>query len=174
MMQIRDHIVEEHSQAENSVFFKSVMDKSITGAVWADFLFNKAIVLSVIEQRTMLVDELLRVNLLLIDIVSSGHNRLNIKKTTREYVDYLKTVDEKSIYAHIYVWYMGDLSGGKMIRKIVSHPTAHLDFKDPSYLKEQIISKVDDSLVPEIKTAFDWVIKLLTEFEKDILGEEPK
>lgn len=170
-MDIKNFIVDKHREAEETVFFKTLIDRKLTGAVWGNFLFNKILILSFIEARMSSINDLDRTKKLICDIVNSGCTNFTVKPTTYEYVNYLKKIDDSLLMAHVYVWYMGDLNGGKMIKKIAPTENTHLDFSDPDTMKKQIMEKVNTNLVEEITISFDWVINLLNEFEEDIQKE---
>ena len=72
--------------------------------------------------------------------------------------------------AHLYVWHMGDLYGGQMIKKIMPGNNRALTFKDPESLKTIMRSKLTDSMGDEANVAFDWAIKLLNDY--DLSGVE--
>lgn len=172
-MAIKDLIVNKHKEAEKTLFFQKLIQKKLPKEVWANFIFNKMMILSSIEKKLNMKEffGLSRVDLLKNDLINTKVQNYQIKKTTFNYIDYVDTLDGDNIFAHVYVWYMGDLNGGKVIKKIVEGDCSSLDFVEPELLKEKILNKTSVDMIEEINGCFDWVIKLLNEFEKDIVQE---
>jgi heme oxygenase len=170
-MAIKDYIVEKHKEAENTLFFKSIIERKMPNQVWHNFLFNKMLILSCLEEKIESIEGLSRVAKLRDDLLSSKLQNFQIKKTTFDYIDYLRNANNDFLFAHIYVWYMGDLNGGKMIKKIIEAQHTNLEFEDPETLKKIILDKVDMSMIGEINVCFDWVTKLLKEFDEEITQE---
>jgi heme oxygenase len=67
--------------------------------------------------------------------------------------------------AHLYVWHMGDLYGGQMIKRLIPGSHLALDFENKDQLISAFRSKLDDSMADEANSAFDWAIKLLQEYD---------
>ena len=170
-MSIKELIFEKHKEAENTLFFKSIIGRKLPKQIWYNFLLNKMLILSCIEEKIDHIEGLSRVNKLRNDILSSEVSTFQIKNSTFEYVKYIKNIDNNLLFAHVYVWYMGDLNGGKMIKKIINSPNTNLEFENPDFLKNTILEKIDISMIDEINSCFDWVNKLLKEFDEDILQE---
>jgi len=170
-MVIKDYIIEKHKEAEGTLFFKSIIERKMPNQVWYNFLFNKMLILSCLEEKIEYIEGLSRVAKLRDDLLSSRLQNLQIKKTTFNYIDYLRNLNNDFLFAHVYVWYMGDLNGGKMIKKIIEAQHTNLEFEDSETLKKLILDKVDINMIDEINVCFDWVTKLLKEFDKELLQE---
>jgi heme oxygenase len=63
---------------------------------------------------------------------------------------------------------MGDLSGGAMIKRIIKSPNSSLDFDNPEELKKNIMLKINEKHIDEVNVAFDWAIKIMKEYDKDL------
>jgi heme oxygenase len=172
-MELKHMIVEKHKEAEATMFFKHLIERKLPEKIWINFLFNKMLFLSEIETRLDLnqFGDLPRVDKILDDVVNSNTKQLKVKKATFDYVRYLELLEKEKLFAHVYVWYMGDLNGGKMIKKIAAGKTTSLDFEDAETLKQKIMSNINIDMIEEINYCFDWAINILTEFESDILQE---
>lgn len=173
-MSLRELTANKHTEAENTQFMKCVFAKNMPPDIWSDFLFQKWIFYSVIEQRAqdygLLSDlpDICRTNLLrddLLNMVQVGHD-LKVLPTTKQYCEYLKQLtDSDSILAHLYTWHMGDMYGGQMISKIVSAQQNHLIFQNRAELIEKLRMKLHDNLASEANVAFDWAIKIMNSYE---------
>jgi heme oxygenase len=169
---LKDLIYEKHRKAEETLLFKSLVKRRLSEKVWANFLFNKMFIMDSIEAKLdNEFSDLFRSSLIKKDLLNSEVKEFKIKDTTRRYINYIETLNYDKLFAHVYVWYMGDLSGGQIIKKVLETKSSHLDFKDPEGLKSKIMSKVSVDMIEEVNVSFDWVTELLNEFEQDIIEE---
>lgn len=89
-----------------------------------------------------------------------------IVPSTLEYISHMKEImfDDDALIAHIYVLYMGDLSGGQMIKKKVPGQGTMYEFdEDVKALKERIREMTNDDMATEAKWVFDSSTKLFQE-----------
>lgn len=173
-MNLKEATADKHKEAETTNFMKAVFKKKLPTDLWADFTYQKSLIYNGIEGVAgacgLLND--------LPDIRRTFHlykdyTRMTDKKIVHKYrqpaIDYYNYIlsifpDTDRIMAHLYVWHMGDLYGGQMIKKIVDAPHSNLDFKDPETLKSNIRIKLKDSMANEANIAFEWAIKLLNDY----------
>jgi heme oxygenase len=151
--------------------FKQQMPKDL----WADFTYQKSLIYNGIEGVAgacgLLKDlpDIQRAHYLYLDYKEMIENKTNVtyRQVAIDYYKYILSLfpDEDRIAAHLYVWHMGDLFGGQMIKKIVDAPSRALTFKDPEQLKVTIRTKLKDTMADEANVAFDWAIKLLNDYE---------
>ena len=71
--------------------------------------------------------------------------------------------------AHLYVWHMGDLFGGQMIKKLVDAPTTALEFDEVDSMKEIFYAKINDDMANEANVAFDWALKIMGEYDTELV-----
>jgi len=86
--------------------------------------------------------------------------------STQEYINHMRDImtDRNALIAHMYVLYMGDLSGGQMIKKKVPGSGTMYDFEqDVPVVKDNIRAMCDDSMAEEAKYVFDSSTKLFQE-----------
>ena len=175
---MKEHIADKHKEAENTLFMKTVFSGKMKEELWADYIFNKAMWYNAIEQKAKsegLLDDLVgieRHSKLVEDYQNSNkyENSPNIKKASLEYYYYILNLPENKVIAHLYTWHMGDLSGGSMIKKIIKSPHSSLEFDNPEELKKNIMFKINDMHIEEVKTAFDWAIKIMKEYDKELIN----
>jgi hypothetical protein len=89
----------------------------------------------------------------------------DFKYSTVMYKQYILALPADKILAHLYTWHMGDLFGGQMIKRVVKAPHSSLEFIDAPGLISTIRAKLSDDMAPEVRTAFDWAIKILESYE---------
>jgi heme oxygenase len=85
-----------------------------------------------------------------------------------DYQKYILDLEPGKVLAHLYVWHMGDLFGGQMIKKVLPPPHRNLDFKEVDDLKVKIRAKLDDSLADEANCAFEWALKIMNSYNDDL------
>jgi len=174
-MSLKDLTAEKHDLAENTAFMKAVFEKKMPLSVWADFTYQKHIIYDMIELKAddynLLADiqDIKKSKALEADALAMNPNKPKIRHAVASYYDYLsKLVNPKKIMAHVYVWHMGDLFGGQMIKQIIDAPHTALDFENANDLKTAIRAKLSDDMGDEANTAFDWAIKILKSYVTEL------
>ena len=173
-MSIKDLIEDKHTEAENTLFMKAVFQNKVTEEVWMDFTFNKMLWYNAIEIKArsegLLEDlhDIDRTYKLYEDYreINRSDSHLEFRRVSLDYFHYILNLKSGKVLAHLYTWYMGDLSGGKMIKKVINAPHRSLEFNDPDILKQNIMNKIDQNLVDEIRISFDWAINIMKEYDK--------
>ncbi|CAB4162816.1 COG5398 Heme oxygenase [uncultured Caudovirales phage] len=175
---MRDLIKVKHEEAENTLFMKTVFERKMTEKLWADFTYNKSVWYKVIETKAEeegLLEDLNgieRTEKLLDDFESFNkyENTPKVKNSVSEYSDYIMKLEPGKVVAHLYVWYMGDLSGGKMIKQIIKASNSSLEFDNSEELKKNLLSKINNDHIDEVNVAFDWAIKIMKEYDEEIIN----
>jgi heme oxygenase len=176
-MSLKDLTSEKHAAAENTAFMKSVFKKTMPLETWADFTLQKQLIYNAIEvmagSKGLLNDlpDIRRAHYLYMDYREMNKDKV-FRSPAIDYHNYiLSLTDVDKILAHLYVWHMGDLFGGQMIKKIVQAPHRALEFKDPQTLMTNLRAKLDDRLGEEANVAFDWAIKIMESYDDRDLGQ---
>jgi heme oxygenase len=172
-MSLKDITADLHDLAEDTPFMKSVFACSLPMKTWEEWTYWRTMFYDAIEEKCQqgnLLEDLQgikRASKLMQDyremrngnwLPSDDCNN----PALNEYLDYIKTLTSDRALAHLYVWHMGDLYGGQMIKKVVPAPTHHaLEFEDASVLKNNLRAKLTDDLGPEARRAFEFAIKML-------------
>jgi heme oxygenase len=177
-MSLKELTWDSHQAAESTPFMQAVFNKRMPVRVWGDYTFQKSAIYNTIEN----VCRYNKLTLDILDIERSVHLYLDAQEilgdmsvvrmlpVTGEYIRYLLSlVDQPDrILAHLYVWHMGDLFGGQMIKKVLPPPHRNLDFADVDSLKMAIRSKLNDSMADEANVAFDWAIRMMREYDSSL------
>lgn len=174
-MSLKEATSERHKLAETTPFMKAVFARKITKDLWADFTYQKMLFYNGIEGiagacgLTKDLPDIGRAHYLYRDYkkMCNGEMTHTYRKVAIDYYNYILNLypDSERVMAHLYVWHMGDLFGGQMIKKIVDAPHESLEFKNPDKLKDLIRTKLNDSMADEANIAFDWAIKILNDFD---------
>jgi len=171
-MSLKELTLNKHREAEQTRFMQAVIQKQLPTEVWTDFIYQKWLFYKLLEglagaycgfnQQPCIY----RAFLLYQDFIElSKGSPYNFKSSTLDYYNYLQTLEKKpvKIIAHMYVWHMGDLYGGQMIRKLTPGNNLALQFDDRDNLIAFIRAKCDDSMAAEADIAFDYAIKIMNE-----------
>lgn len=178
-MSLKELTAAKHTEAENTKFMKAVFARKMSKDMWADFTYQKSLFYNGIEGVAgacgLLKDlpDIQRAHYLYLDYkdMTSGAIAHAYRLPAIEYYKYILSLfpNGEKVLAHLYVWHMGDMFGGQMIKKIVDAPHRNLEFKNPELLKQTIRSKLNDSMAEEANIAFDWAIKILNDYNVDSL-----
>ena len=172
-MSLKEMTAEKHREAEKAPFMQAVFNGTMPLATWADYTYNKWAFYSVLEQRAeqdpnfsdLIAMGLQRADLLFMDAFYMDAHAAFIKPSTEQYIQHLSTLDARGILAHVYVWHMGDLYGGQMIKKLLPEAShENLEFDDADALRTALRAKLSDDLAEEANIAFDWAIRMMNEY----------
>jgi len=175
-MSLKELTKKSHDAAEHTPFMKAVFKKSMPLAVWRDFTFQKYNFYKIIEDRcrrqSLLggIEGIERTSALYEDYSSMGDvNSSTLRPATTDYMAYLNKLSEPNkLLAHLYVWHMGDLFGGQMIKGLINASSHALEFENVEELKLSIREKLNDNMADEANVAFDWAIKIMNEFNDEL------
>ena len=175
-MSLKELTKHNHTLAEKTPFMKAVFKKEVPKKVWTDYIYNKMYFYTILE--TIAREEGLLEDLPGIERASKLHQDFIAMKddvvpvvygAVTSYCSYLLNLkDPKDTMAHLYVWHMGDLHGGQMIKNMLpdfSHKS--LEFEDVDILKSKIREKLDDSMADEANRAFEFAIEILGYFNPE-------
>lgn len=130
---LREQTSQAHSEAEQTEFMKQLFSGSLPLESYAKYLLALRSVYSTMEDRIRLYRDskiisaifdprLERFKQISADIKSLTSERILPKAVidiVREYVYLIKQANEVELAAHHYIRYLGDLSGGQAIKKIL-------------------------------------------------------
>lgn len=175
-MSLKEITKDLHDQAEQTEFMRAVFNGKLNPDAWIDFTYQKTLFYGTIEgaagARGLLRDlpDIQRAFYLYKDyfIMNLNSKKHTYRPSSIDYHNYLLSISKNSdlIMAHLYVWHMGDLFGGQMIKKIVPGSHYALDFNNSELLIKNIRPKLNDlTMGQEARTAFNWAIRILKEYD---------
>lgn len=150
-----------HDIAENTKLSQLLISGEMTKEQWASYLYNQKFCYNVIEQRGVITNK----DVLRFDRLNADHANIRVDQTnllSRETVNYCQHVSflpDEALWAHIYVRYLGDLYGGKMIAKANQWPSTYLEFDNRSNCIDYIRENSKHVQERDLIDAFEWVIK---------------
>lgn len=177
-MSLKELTWDSHQAAEATPFMQAVFKKRMPVLVWGDYTFQKSVIYNTIEnvcrynKLTLDILDIERSISLYLDAkeILGDMSTVRVRPVTGEYSRYLLSlVDEpERILAHLYVWHMGDLYGGQMIKKVLPPPHRNLEFTDVEGLKTAVRTKLNDSMGAEANVAFEWAMKLMNTYNDEL------
>ena len=168
---------DKHTEAQNTPFMQAVVDQKLPDALWTDYLYQRYIIYSALETVArdvgIMADlpGLERAQKLYQDVKERCDGDWPAPRPEAvAYSQYLQRLAGKkdAITAHVYTLHMGDLSGGQEIKHLIPGWHHSLEFDDVDGLKAKIRLLVNDSMAQESRTAFDWIIRLLTRYNEHL------
>jgi len=182
MSKIKELTWEHHKNAERQEFAKLLIGGNISPDMYATYLWNQHKKYDLLEAIGMPhgiyhdIGDVRRKKLIEEDFNELWQHKEEpvIVPSTIEYINHMKTImhDRDALLAHVYVLYMGDLSGGQMIKKKVPGEGRMYDFTnlgDVKEVKEKIRELITDDMADEAMYVFDSATKLFQELmELDI------
>jgi len=175
-MSLKELTKEKHTEAERTPFMHAVIKGKIPKEIWADYTYNKMLWYGAIETKARsegLLDDIKgldRAHALYLDAKEmTGGNFPKFCQEAIDYHRYILDLPPGKVAAHLYVWHMGDLFGGQMIKKILNYvPHRNLEFADVEGLKTAIRTKLTDDLGDEANNAFEWAIKVMHTYDSQL------
>lgn len=174
-MSLREITKDLHHEAETTKFAKLLLSGKIEKYDYRNYLYNLLAVYDPIEwyaARQGMFDKM--PGLPRLRAIHEDFKELDdgeycyLTPSTIEYVNYLHTIGNDPfkkhfIKAHLYCRHMGDLNGGLIIKKQVSHISQgrFYEFDDADNLKIQIRQELTDALGDEARTAFVYAIRMM-------------
>ncbi len=174
-MSLKELTSEKHKQAESTQFMRAIFAGTLPMDHWIDYTYQKMLFYKTIEgaagMNGLLRDlpDISRSFKLFHDyhIMNADKKQYSFKNAAVDYHNYLLSIskDPAKIMAHLYVWHMGDLYGGQMIKRLIPGSHVAFEFENKDQLISTIRSKLDYSMADEANLAFDWAIRILQEYD---------
>ena len=165
MKTLKDYTQALHDAIEKSELSQLIFSGEITKKQWDLYVFQKYKLYTALEERLALPDTLQSSRKLEDDCAGLARS---LCVATATYLSYLNTVTDEDLWGHVYVHYMGELYGGQVLKKRITHENkTHMDFEDRKKNIEFVRSKIDgkhEELSTEAKAAF----KLMMDIQDEI------
>jgi len=174
MSKIKELTWEHHKNAERQEFAKLLISGKIHPEFYATYLWNQHKKYDLLEAMAaphgifQEVGDIRRKTAIEEDILElwKKDGQPKLVPSTYEYITHMRELmqDRDRLIAHVYVLYMGDLSGGQMIKKKIPGQGRMYEFEgDTSEIKDRIRAIVTDDMAEEAKWVFDSSTKLFQE-----------
>jgi heme oxygenase len=163
MNSLKEATAANHQRAESTELVKLIFQRTITPQQYSGLLANQLIYYSQMEQFTEVFGSrsaLKRVDAIVRDLAELESECWIVSPLSYQYSDYLSELPAQQLWAHIYVHYLGDMMGGKMLKRCVPGSGTRFDFLEPAVLISDIRMNVSVADATEANTAFEWTIKI--------------
>lgn len=174
-MTLKDQTKDLHEKAEKNPFAQRLLSGNISNNEYLCYLTNLILIYSTIES-------IAQNNKLLKDIESikrTQHIRndqeellktatcTKILPSTIKYTEYLLTVNNHNILAHLYTRHFGDLYGGQILKTKVPGSGTMYQFDNRQELIDKTRMMLTDDLGPESRIAFIYAIQLFEDLSHE-------
>ena len=178
MIDIREATKEQHRQAEQQEFVKTLMSGEINRRVYATFLYNQFYCYAALERWSNYqglfyalpgIERGEKLKSDYQDLWVRITPQPEITDSTKRYIEHIDSIrrEPAKLFAHVYVRYLGDLYGGQMIKTRTPGPNTYLDFDNAKDLirviRETINSYMQtdaDDVIAEAKICFEYATEL--------------
>lgn len=175
MSKIKELTWEHHQNAERQAFAKLLISGDISEDLYATYLWNQHKKYDILEammaahgifgeiganiSRKLLMEQ---------DIAELWKHNVSpaVVPSTIEYIDHMRDImgDRDAIIAHVYVFFLGDMSGGQMIKRKIPGEGRMYDFEgNVKELKDRIRDMTTDDMADEARWVFSSATKLFNE-----------
>lgn len=167
-MALKDLIKDNHDKAENHRFVKVLLSGDIPKEVYADLLLNQLFCytkLELLAKHYGLLDgieDICRASSIEEDVIELGLPA-KVYQSTADYTEYLNTVPQEKLLAHVYARHFGDLYGGQMIKKVIPGSGHMYQFENRKELIDKVRERLSDDLGDEANVAIEFNLRLFEE-----------
>lgn len=181
-MSLKEITQDLHHEAETTKFSQLLLSGEISKEDYRNYLYNLLAIYDPIEwysnrqgffTNLKSLPRLRSIHSDFVELDDGGYYYMT--PATLDYQAYLHKLGNDPerkhlIRAHLYCRHMGDLYGGQIIKKRVSHISSgkFYHFENEDYMKTQIRQELTDDLGPEARVAFTFAIKMM----KDLYNGE--
>jgi len=181
MIDIKEATKEQHRNAEQQEFVKTLISGEIHPRLYATFLYNLSHCYAALEKWSQyqgLFDRL--PNIERAEKLANDCQDLWVRITpqpeitdsTKRYMEHIDNIrrEPAKLFAHVYVRYLGDLYGGQMIKTRTPSANTYLDFDNPKELIQVIKETINsymltdtNDVIAEAKICFEYATELFKE-----------
>lgn len=161
--------MEAHKRAEASEFARAMITNKLDRWQWLNFLINQKLCYEAVEQKLPWIGQngLTRSDKIAADISAMAlGGSARPTPSTEAYVRHVGKLTEEMTLAHLYVRWLGDLHGGQIIARRLTHPCSFLHFENRDKAISDIRELIHDKqtlLITEANACFHFAERLFHE-----------
>lgn len=165
-MNLKESTAELHSKAEKMEFNQKMIKGELSENEYLNYLHQQSVIFAIIEQHKLPHSNLARENKIFEDI-KELESEVNSKtlhlESTKEYGNYLQSLNDEEILPHIYLNYLGLAYGGQMMKTKVPGSGKMYDFDNMMECIGTIRAVQKDEWSDEVNKGFKFIINILNE-----------
>ena len=166
MKPLKEATHDKHKEVERMPFNVKMFKGQLSVDEYGWYLRSQLNIFRTIETNFELPHEgLSRVEATAFDLMSLGIDSLICDVATRDYLEYLKVLDQDKINAHIYLNYLAIMFGGQMMKKNTPGPGKMYDFDNMMECMQSVRKIQKDEWAGEVNIGFDFMIKIMENLE---------
>ena len=165
-MGLKEATAEKHKMAERMPFNGKMFRGELGIPQYAEYLKSQYAIFSTIEDNFELPhSSLARKSATFSDLENTGVLEHTAGSKTLEYCEYLQSLSQDDINAHIYLHYLALMFGGQMMKSKVPSEGKMYDFEDMTEAAGAIRAIQKDEWADEVNKGFDFMIEIFKELE---------
>ena len=169
-MELKEATAAKHKEAERMLFNVKMFKGELTEEQYAKYLLSQLEIFSSIEENFELPHEGLKRKYAVIeDLKSLDFHQLEIvDNASLKYGAYLRSLDQDTIMAHIYLNYLAIMFGGQMMKKNTPGDGNMYEFENMMECAGSVRAIQKDEWSDEVNKGFDFMIEIFKELEKTL------
>lgn len=177
MSTLRELTAESHARAENTLFMRLFMSKSLTEEEYMEYITQLSVIYTALEfaaEKVGILQELqgieraakVRADVAELNKKIGKQSQLNWE-TLAYYNQIIRMTEKKEILAHFYVRYAGDMFGGQMLKAIAHGSGTMYEFGDNlPVLRQKMRELATPDLAEYAKDAYSKNIQVVNDIMK--------
>lgn len=167
MQSLKEATHDKHKEAERMPFNVKMFKGELSKEQYGKYLLSQLEIFSAIEENfKMPHDGLRRKEAVIKDLKSLGFEQLKIAdNASLNYAQYLRSLDEETINAHIYLNYLAIMFGGQMMKANTPGDGNMYEFENMMECAGTIRAIQKDEWADEVNNGFDYMIQIFDELE---------
>jgi heme oxygenase len=173
-MTLREATMEKHKIAERMPFNQLMFEGKLTNELYFEYLKTQHKIFEKIESIIELPKNFLRAGKIYQDMIElivtmnkESNNSVNLETDVATfYCEHLSTLDEETIWPHVYLNYLALLFGGQMMKSKVPGSGKMYDFENSESIINIIRDKQKDEWADEVNMAYDYIINIFERLDK--------
>ena len=171
MRTLKEIVWEYHKKTETHRLVKNIIDNTISDKLYCDFVYTQYLIFGTIEDRIHFHTGTARRQCALDDWQDMQYSLPRDLKTIERYTQVLRTCDLHDLMAHVYVNYIGLLSGSRTVKAAIEHrfPTRLYNFVGASDSIAEILEKTDTGMAADaVIQSYQMIENLYTDLYESV------
>jgi heme oxygenase len=166
-MGLKEATHDKHKEAERMLFNVKMFKGELTEEQYTKYLLSQLEIFSSIEENFQLPHEGLKRKYAVIeDLKSLNYHQLElVDNASLKYGAYLRSLDQDTVMAHVYLNYLAIMFGGQMMKANTPGAGNMYEFENMMECAGAIRAIQKDEWADEVNKGFDFMIEIFKELE---------